>query len=167
MEPYAVVIVPVTENTDVFITKEWKIPPDLIPRTGVGTDRESAKNWLTSNGVQFNGNASAIYMPQTSRLIVRNTQDQLDLIDTIIMSGAAVEAPAAPAAARAAMPSDVNVRRGYGSDNLNYDAKARIQTGPGVPEGKWRGGGIPGEEPGPRPPTDPPGAIAFHGGGAP
>ena len=117
VEPFAVSVVPVTENTDVLITKEWKIPPDLIPRTpgaggaaanalaapvaGAGgaagraagdatlggsgiADRESAKNWLIANGVQFNGNASAIYIVRSSRLIVRNTQDQLDLIDTII-----------------------------------------------------------------------------------
>ena len=54
-------------------------------RGGSGiADRESAKNWLISNGVQFNGQASAIYIVSSSRLIVRNTQDQLDLIDTII-----------------------------------------------------------------------------------
>ena len=119
VEPYAVSVVPVTENTDVLITKEWKIPPDLIPRTpgaggapanalaapvaaaGAGggraagdatlggsgiADRESAKNWLIANGVQFNGNASAVYIVKNSRLIVRNTQDQLDLIETIITS---------------------------------------------------------------------------------
>jgi general secretion pathway protein D len=35
--------------------------------------------------VQFNGpGASAVYLPSSSRLIVRNTQEQLDLIDTII-----------------------------------------------------------------------------------
>jgi general secretion pathway protein D len=120
VEPYAVSVVPVTENTDVLVTKEWKIPPDLIPRTpgaggaaanalvaptgpagGAGAagagdvtkggsgiaDRESAKNWLIANGVQFNGSASAIYIVKSSRLIVRNTQDQLDLVDQIIQSG--------------------------------------------------------------------------------
>ncbi len=120
VEPYAVSVVPITENTDVLITKEWKIPPDLIPRTpGAGgpqasalsapvaaagaagggaasdatrggsgiADRESAKNWLIANGVTFNGSASAVYIVRSSRLIVRNTQDQLDLIDTIVNSG--------------------------------------------------------------------------------
>lgn len=117
VEPFAVSVVPITENTDVFVTKEWKIPPDLIPRTGPGAvassmsapvaatgaganaggdatkggsgiaDRESAKNWLMANGVQFNGNASAVYIVKSSRLIVRNTQDQLDLVDTIVSQG--------------------------------------------------------------------------------
>jgi general secretion pathway protein D len=127
VEPYAVSVVPVTENTDVLITKEWKIPPDLIPRTpGAGgdagaalaapafgggggrggaargdatkgtsgiADQESAKNWLIANGVAFNGAASAIYIVRSSRLIVRNTQDQLDLVDTIISNGAQGNGP--------------------------------------------------------------------------
>ena len=127
VEPYAVSVVPVTENTDVLITKEWKIPPDLIPRTpgaggdagaalsapafrsggartggGAGdrskggsgiADQESAKNWLIANGVSFNGSASAIYIVRSSRLIVRNTQDQLDLVDTIINSGGTGNGP--------------------------------------------------------------------------
>ena len=60
--------------------------------TGIA-DRESAKNWLIANGVQFNGNASAVYIVKSSRLIVRNTQDQLDLIETIIQSGSTGTGP--------------------------------------------------------------------------
>lgn len=122
VEPYAVSVVPLSEPTDVLVTKEWKIQPDLIPRTpgaggaagaalaapsfgGGGTpadaskggtaiaDRESAKNWLIANGVTFNGQASAIYIVRSSRLIVRNTQDQLDLIDTIIQTGGQGQGP--------------------------------------------------------------------------
>ena len=40
-----------------------------------------------ANGVTFNGSASAAYIARTNRLIVRNTQDQIDLIDTIIEVG--------------------------------------------------------------------------------
>ena len=123
VEPYAVFVVPASVNTDVLITKEWKVRPDLIPRVqaaaeinplnagpvrqggrgaagdttkgGVSiADKESAKNWLISNGVQFNGpGASAVYLPGSSRLIVRNTQDQLDLIDTIIESNQSTVSP--------------------------------------------------------------------------
>jgi general secretion pathway protein D len=126
IEPYAVSVVPLSEPTDVLVTKEWKIPPDLIPRTpgaggaeanalqapaftarGAGgaagatdatkggsgiADRESAKNWLIANGVTFNGAASAMYIVKTSRLIVRNTQDQLDLVENII-TGSQTEGP--------------------------------------------------------------------------
>jgi general secretion pathway protein D len=122
VEPYAVSVVPMSEPTDVLVTKEWKIQPDLIPRTpgaggaaGAGlaapafggggapadasrggsgiADRESAKNWLIANGVTFNGQASAVYIIRSSRLIVRNTQDQLDLIDTIIQTGGQGQGP--------------------------------------------------------------------------
>jgi len=124
VEPFAVSVVPLSEPTDILVTKEWKIPPDLIPvlpsttnaanpldapaftargrgaaargdatkgSTGI-TDRESAKAWLVANGVTFNGAASAVYIIRTSRLIVRNTQDQLDLVDSII-SGAQTGGP--------------------------------------------------------------------------
>ncbi|HEY3899941.1 MAG TPA: hypothetical protein VGM54_15140 [Chthoniobacter sp.] len=152
IEPDAVSIVPLSEPTDVLVTKEWKISPDLIPRTpgagalsapafggaadttrgGVGlVDRESAKNWLIANGVQFNGGASAIYIVKSSRLIVRGTQDQLDLIDQLVSAGGAAAAPGASPAA----PAFRGVSSG---DNLAYDANARIQTGPAVPEWKWR-----------------------------
>jgi general secretion pathway protein D len=124
VEPFAVSIVPLSESTDVLVTKEWRIQPDLIPRTpGAGgaqagglaaptfgggggaaagdatkgssgiADRESAKNWLIANGVTFNGAASAIYIVRSSRLIVRNTQDQLDLVDTIITTGGQGQGP--------------------------------------------------------------------------
>ena len=120
VEPYAVSVVPLSTVTDTLITKEWKVRPDLIPRTpaapgaggpggfgappagGAGdatrggsgiADRESAKNWLTSQGVAFNGAASAIYIVASSRLIVRNTPDQLELIDTIINSGGQTGGP--------------------------------------------------------------------------
>jgi len=93
VESNYVSIVPLHEPTESLITREWKIPPDLIPRTpltgsGPGiADREIAKNWLIVNGVTFDGAATAIYLEKRSRLIVYNTQDQLDLVDTIIHSG--------------------------------------------------------------------------------
>ncbi|MEP6673155.1 MAG: hypothetical protein ABJF10_28655 [Chthoniobacter sp.] len=102
VEPYAVSIVPLNPPAGTLITQEWKIPPDLIPRTPVAhsagaadspkagteiTDRLTAKKWLIANGVTFDGAATAIYIIRSSRLIVRNTQDQLDLVDTIIHEG--------------------------------------------------------------------------------
>jgi general secretion pathway protein D len=110
VEPYAVSIVPQSVNIDTVYTKEWKVRPDLISRTpggggggleapaaapadatrggtGIGA-REAAKDWLIAQGVTFGANASAIYIPTSSKLIVRNTQEMLDLIDQIIESSA-------------------------------------------------------------------------------
>ena len=142
VEPYAVSVVPLSANTDVMITREWKVTPDLIPRDPVANnyqpgfeDRESNKSWLISNGVQFNSAASAIYIPSTQRLIVRNTQDQLDLIDSIINS-----APDAAGNKGSSSGGWASRSKGKFASKLNlyYDTKARIQTGPGVPEWKWR-----------------------------
>ncbi|HSI14234.1 MAG TPA: hypothetical protein VK961_19450, partial [Chthoniobacter sp.] len=86
------------EGNPEVITKEWKIPRDLIPGTGAeaaktATDSietarkvasEVAKSWLIANGVVFNGAASATYVLKSSRLIVRNTQDQLDAVEKIL-----------------------------------------------------------------------------------
>ncbi len=111
VEPFAVSIVPQSVSIDTVYTKEWKVRPDLISRTpgagggggleapaaapadasrggtGLG-DRQAAKDWLIAQGVTFGPNASAIYIPTTSKLIVRNTQEMLDLIDQIIEGSA-------------------------------------------------------------------------------
>ena len=47
--------------------------------------REGAKEFLESQGVDFSVKGSnATFLPQSSRLIVRNTPDQLDLVDSIV-----------------------------------------------------------------------------------
>lgn len=107
VEPYAISVVPQTANTDALITKEWKVPADLIPNApdANGTvDRAVAKNWLATQGLSFNGAASAVYNPKTGRLIVRNTRDQLDRIDNIITTSVAEKAEAAAKPAPSAMP---------------------------------------------------------------
>jgi len=138
VEPYGVAVVPASMNTDILITKEWRVRPDSIPEIG----GNSAKDWLVANGVQFNGQASATYLRVRNRLVVRNTQDQLDLIDTIINVGSSA-APAFDSSRSSLGILGVSTigkgfKGGYSKDNLSYDAKARIQTGPGVPEWKWR-----------------------------
>jgi general secretion pathway protein D len=47
-------------------------------------NREGAKEFLESQGVQFPPGASAHFLPQSSRLIVRNTADNLELVDAIV-----------------------------------------------------------------------------------
>jgi hypothetical protein len=126
VKPYGVLVVPQSVNTDVLFTKEWQVRPDLLLLPNPGAP-DAAKNWLISNGIQFDWpGRSAIYIPQTSRLIVRNTQDQLDIIDTIFP-----DVVSTPSTFSSRSPD-------IAKDDLGYEAKARIQTGPGVPERKWR-----------------------------
>jgi general secretion pathway protein D len=101
IDPYAVVVVPPTENTDVMITKEYKVPPNFIqsvpggaapatvPGVAAGSQsviagRSGARDYLESQGVTFPEGASANYVPSTSRLIVKNTQSNLDIIDALV-----------------------------------------------------------------------------------
>jgi len=115
IEPYAVSIIPISEQSADLITKEYRVPPGFISSTvnvgvsalnqparaatgagGTGKDtqettgghqlvnREGAKEFLESQGVPFPPGASANFLPQSSRLIVRNTADNLELVDALV-----------------------------------------------------------------------------------
>src|SRR5205823_7114653 len=126
VEPYAVSIIPMSEQSNDLITKEYRVPPGFIstsvnvgpsaleqgayktgaaapvagaaPATGTGTgkdtqettgghqlvNREGAREFLESQGVPFPPGASAHFLPQSSRLIVRNTIDNLELVDALV-----------------------------------------------------------------------------------
>jgi len=120
VEPYAVSIIPITEQSNDLITKQYRVPPGFISTgvlpgtsllqrgayktaqatgavpTGTGKDtqestggqqlviREGAKEYLEALGVPFPEGASANFLPESSRLIVRNTQDNLDLVDALV-----------------------------------------------------------------------------------
>jgi len=101
VEPFAVVVVPQTENTDVLITKEYKVPPSFIqalPGASTGAvlegvaagsqsvvaARSRALEYLEAQGVTFPTGASANFIATTSRLIVKNTQTNLELVDALV-----------------------------------------------------------------------------------
>jgi len=99
VEPYAVLIVPITEATDTLITKEYRVPPGFISATPTGgggsseaggfggaANQSTAKSFLESQGVQFPPGASANFLASSSRLIVRNSQENLDLVDALVES---------------------------------------------------------------------------------
>ena len=100
VEPFAVLIVPINEATDTLITKEYRVPPGFITATPTGggsggaesagtggsVGQSTAKNFLESQGVQFPSGASANFLASSSRLIVRNSQENLDLVDALVES---------------------------------------------------------------------------------
>lgn len=112
IEPFAVSIIPLTENTEELVTKEYRVPPGFIPAsagesTASGptpgsqpsgdsntriTGRRNATQYFTEQGVPFPSGAFAQYIASGSKLIVRNTQAAVDLIDTIV-EGATGVAP--------------------------------------------------------------------------
>jgi general secretion pathway protein D len=122
VEPYAVSIVPLTEQTDTLITAEFRVPPNFISNvttgggggsaldqaavaatggggggnrdvTGAGSatiSRQDAKTFLESSGVTFPAGASATYLAATSKLVVRNTQENVDLIESLVQENQTV-----------------------------------------------------------------------------
>ncbi len=101
VDPHAVVFVPMSENTDILLTKEYKVPPSFMQ--GAASDAASApsigssasqaaiearsfnaKNFLESQGVTFPPGASANYLPSSSRLIVKNTLPNLESVDALV-----------------------------------------------------------------------------------
>jgi general secretion pathway protein D len=102
IEPYAVAIVPLSEPTETLISKEYKVPPGFIssaagggssgggiPTAGnAGTPgtvgKSGAKEFLESQGVTFPAGSSATYLASSSKLLVKNSQSNLDLIDSLV-----------------------------------------------------------------------------------
>jgi general secretion pathway protein D len=105
IDPYAVSIVPLSEPTDILITKEYKVPPTFIPQKTLDSSsglpaaaglsqssnnmprvaaRYNAQEYLASQGVDFPTGASANYIPTGSKLVIRNTRDNIDLIDSLV-----------------------------------------------------------------------------------
>lgn len=126
IDPIAVSIVPLTDVSSELITKEYKVPPTFIPTaTGSTLDtttfsfdesgtsnprintRITAREYLESLGVDFPEGASAQYISTGSKLLVRNTQDNMDYIDTIVD------------AARGAAPTQVEIEAKFVEVNQN------------------------------------------------
>lgn len=104
VEPFAVSIVPLSEPTETLEQREFKVPPGFIAGTaatdaGTGamagrqTDtaagsglaaRQSARDFLESQGVEFPPGTSANFNAGSSRLVVRNTPTNLDVIEELV-----------------------------------------------------------------------------------
>ncbi|MEO6787079.1 MAG: hypothetical protein ABI318_13190, partial [Chthoniobacteraceae bacterium] len=119
IEPYAITIVPIGTQTEELFIKQWKVPPGLLSKQPTTTSQTagvippggapSAKDFLAASGVTFGQGAFAMYSPASNTLIVKDTQEQLDLVERIIDVGsagpAANDTPAAGAIAAAAPPN--------------------------------------------------------------
>jgi general secretion pathway protein D len=111
VEPFAVSLVPISEPTETLITKEYRVPPSFIPIAqpedptagfgpargevktpgpGIGA-RQDAKKFLEENGITFPPGATARYLPVGSKLIVKNTPDNIDLIDALVDAAVGVK----------------------------------------------------------------------------
>jgi len=106
VEDHAVVITSLTEKATQLITKTYRVPPDFIQNSdagaaaapaadpfaaqnpaaggGLGIRRLGAKEFLESRGVNFTGDASASFSPSSSTLIVRNTAENIAMVDMLV-----------------------------------------------------------------------------------
>jgi beta-lactamase regulating signal transducer with metallopeptidase domain len=80
IEPYAAAVVPLSENTNVLITKEYAVHREMFENTG----GKSAKQVLEAAGVQFPPGSSAKFLSAAQKLIVRNTKGNLDVVDSMV-----------------------------------------------------------------------------------
>jgi hypothetical protein len=71
---------PVQAETELF-TNVYVVPPTILNRI---LNAPSAKSVLEAAGIAFPEGASAIYNAATSQLIVRNTEDQMKLVETYV-----------------------------------------------------------------------------------
>ncbi len=116
IEPFAVVVVPISDVGTEQYTRTFKVPPDFLssagtdagggapaggaapapdpfaaagkaaaPASAIGA-RATAKDILANNGIPFPEGASAVFIPATSQLIVKNTQPNLDNIEAFVES---------------------------------------------------------------------------------
>ena len=87
---------PEKADSNRMITRSWAVPPSFFraisdpntpadpfnpDATGIGLPTLSAKKVLESAGVVFPKGAAAVYKPASSTLIVRNTREQMELVE--------------------------------------------------------------------------------------
>jgi hypothetical protein len=81
VEPYAVVIVPISDVGNEQYTRSFKLPPDFLKKGG-GTAREI----LQSAGISFPEGSGAEFNTGLSLLVVKNTQPNLDLVENFVQT---------------------------------------------------------------------------------
>lgn len=86
-EPNAVVFISRSDGSNaVLLYREYRLPPGaLIPDSQAGNaDRPDIRSVFIRHGVKFPEGASAVYIPSRGRLIVRNTEENLDLVEQLV-----------------------------------------------------------------------------------
>ncbi len=86
IEPHAIVVEPILETSSEQFTRIYTVQPDFagLARDRVAGKQTSVAEKLKSFGIPFPESASATFEPSASKLIVRNTGPNLDLIESFI-----------------------------------------------------------------------------------
>lgn len=107
VETFAVSIVSQNASTENLVTKTFRVPPDFLSTAPIADDdavedifapnaeagnsgltlkRLGAKEFLMKQGVTFPEGASAIFIPGSSSLVVRNIPSNIELVESFIDS---------------------------------------------------------------------------------
>jgi general secretion pathway protein D len=97
VEEYSVYIFPSTETSDVQVVRSFPVPPSFfsvkpVPTGGTTTTGATTVNFVTADvkkqledkGVKFPQGSSASYLTKSAKLIVKNTLDQINLIEQLL-----------------------------------------------------------------------------------
>ena len=75
-------IVPIREVTDALVTEEFRVSPTFISVIpGKTITPQDAKTFLEASGITFPPGSSATYLSSKGKLVIRNTQENLDLTE--------------------------------------------------------------------------------------
>jgi len=85
IEPYAVYLRPSASESNVMNVRTFLAPNGFFS-TSTDTTAPSVQKTLESKGIKFPPGASATFIPQSNKLVVRNTPEQLDLIQKLFGS---------------------------------------------------------------------------------
>lgn len=95
-DPYAILFISPKEEKEYFITKEYTVPPNFIEKVDAPqeatskehlpslTETKSAKEFLLAQGVTFPPGTTATYLGSSNTLLVKNSQANLDLIESLL-----------------------------------------------------------------------------------
>ena len=72
------------EDTGELFTRTFKVRPDFLTASGTLKEKKTAQEILASLGVNFPEDATAVFVPSTSQLIVKNTVTQLKKVEEVL-----------------------------------------------------------------------------------
>lgn len=88
VEPFAVVVVPISDVSTEIYTRTFKVPAHFMEMMqaseGGASKWKSAKDILMAQGIPFPEGTSAVFVPAASQVIVRNTEPSLDLCEAYL-----------------------------------------------------------------------------------
>lgn len=140
VEEYAVFLLPQNDVSGVLQTRTFAVPggffegglkaasskPGSTETTKVDTVKMDVKQQLIDKGVQFPEGATAAFLSGSSRLVVKNTPDQLDIIDALIRNNS-IETPQVEIETRLAEFTDDQLKA------LSFQYGLTLNNGVGAP----------------------------------